>query len=433
MELLRAHDFRVFIVTGGGVEFVRAIGEELYGVAPDDVVGSAGAGDLRAPRRHASCSSARRRCSGSPNEGAPKAVNIQTHIGRRPIFAVGNSAGDREMLEYAHTGPLPSLCLVIDHDDEEREYAYRGVGDGPRRRADPRPPPSASAGRSSACATTGAASSHDGGGGGRRDLDPGGDVPDGLRRPTTPRRRPVREVAVDGFWIDTHAVTNREYAAFVRETRLRHRRRAPARPGRVPGRARRRTSCPGSMVFRRTRGPVDLRQMAHWWAWTPGATLAAPGRPGLDASTRRPSTPSSTSRTRTRGPTREWAGARAADRGAVGARRPRRPRRRDATPGATSPSRAGERLANYWHGDFPWRAEPGYGTTAPVGSFAAQRLRPLRHGRQRLGVDARLVRAALRSRPAGGPRARAGSSRAARSCAPTATARATGPPRGARR
>ena len=47
---------------------------------------------------------------GSPNEGAPKAVNIQTHIGRRPILAVGNSAGDREMLEYVHSGAHPSLC-----------------------------------------------------------------------------------------------------------------------------------------------------------------------------------------------------------------------------------------------------------------------------------------------------------------------------------
>ena len=56
----------------------------------------------------------------------PKAVNIQTHIGRRPILAVGNSAGDREMLEYVHCGPGPSLCVVIDHDDAEREYAYAG-------------------------------------------------------------------------------------------------------------------------------------------------------------------------------------------------------------------------------------------------------------------------------------------------------------------
>ena len=56
-----------------------------------------------------------------------KPVNIQAHIGVRPIFAAGNSAGDREMLEYASTGPLASLALVIDHDDAEREDAYGGA------------------------------------------------------------------------------------------------------------------------------------------------------------------------------------------------------------------------------------------------------------------------------------------------------------------
>jgi formylglycine-generating enzyme len=51
------------------------------------------------------------------------------------------------------------------------------------------------------------------------------------------------------------------------------------------------------------------------------------------------------------------------------------------------PERPGERRANYWHGDFPWRAEPGYGTRASVASFPGQRNRPLRYGRQRLGMD----------------------------------------------
>ncbi len=125
MELLRAREFRVFIVTGGGVEFVRAIGEELYGVPPDDVVGSAV--QVSFERRDGRIVLVRQAAMlGSPNEGPPKAVNIQAHIGRRPIFAAGNSAGDTEMLEYAHTGDHPSLCLVVDHDDEEREYAYAG-------------------------------------------------------------------------------------------------------------------------------------------------------------------------------------------------------------------------------------------------------------------------------------------------------------------
>jgi phosphoserine phosphatase len=126
MDLLRAREFRVFIVTGGGVEFVRAVGEELDGVAPDDVVGSAVQVDFE--RRDGRVVLVRKAAMlGSPNEGPPKAVNIQAHIGRRPILAAGNSAGDREMLEYAHTGDRPSLCLVVDHDDDEREYAYAGA------------------------------------------------------------------------------------------------------------------------------------------------------------------------------------------------------------------------------------------------------------------------------------------------------------------
>jgi phosphoserine phosphatase len=126
LAFVRAHGFHVFVVTGGGVEFVRAVGEVLYGVGPDDVVGSAV--QVAFERRDGHAVLVRQAAMlGSPNEGAPKAVNIQTHIGRRPILAVGNSAGDREMLEYVDSGPGPSLCVVIDHDDAEREYAYDSV------------------------------------------------------------------------------------------------------------------------------------------------------------------------------------------------------------------------------------------------------------------------------------------------------------------
>lgn len=126
MALLREHGFRVFIVTGGGVEFVRAASERLYGVAPDDVVGSAVEVELE--RRDGRIVLVRQaRLLGSPNEGAPKVTNIQSHVGRRPVFAAGNSAGDREMLEYATTGTHPSLAIVVDHDDPDREFAYAGA------------------------------------------------------------------------------------------------------------------------------------------------------------------------------------------------------------------------------------------------------------------------------------------------------------------
>jgi len=124
LDLLRAQAFRVFIVTGGGVEFVRAISEPIYGVPPDDVVGTAVEVDVQ--RRDGRMELVRRAAlaGGTVNEGEPKPKAIQAHIGRRPILAAGNSAGDAEMLEYATTGRLPSLGLVIDHDDSEREYAY---------------------------------------------------------------------------------------------------------------------------------------------------------------------------------------------------------------------------------------------------------------------------------------------------------------------
>jgi phosphoserine phosphatase len=126
LELLREHGFHVFVVTGGGVDFVRPVSDELYGVAPDDVVGSAVQVELG--RRDGRVVLVRRPVLlGAPNEGAPKVASIHAHIGRRPIVAVGNSAGDREMLEYAHTARASSLCLVIDHDDPEREYAYDGA------------------------------------------------------------------------------------------------------------------------------------------------------------------------------------------------------------------------------------------------------------------------------------------------------------------
>ncbi len=125
MALLRGAGFDVFVVTGGGVEFVRAASERLYGVGPDNVVGSAV--EVGFERRDGRVVLVRQaKLLGSPNEGEPKPINIQSHIGRRPIFAAGNSAGDREMLEYATTGERPSLAIVVDHDDAEREYAYEG-------------------------------------------------------------------------------------------------------------------------------------------------------------------------------------------------------------------------------------------------------------------------------------------------------------------
>jgi phosphoserine phosphatase len=126
LEALRAHGFATFIVSGGGTEFVRAVSQQLYGVPPEGVVGTLieyeyltvdGAPALR---RTGSV-------SGDANEGPAKVVNIQHHLGRRPVFAAGNSAGDREMIEWALATSGPSLGILIDHDDAEREFAYDSV------------------------------------------------------------------------------------------------------------------------------------------------------------------------------------------------------------------------------------------------------------------------------------------------------------------
>jgi phosphoserine phosphatase len=125
LDALRAVDFDVFVVTGGGTEFVRAIAHDFYGVTPECVVGSLVSYDLErddlgTPRLVRS----RTLDASAVNEGPAKVSNIQRELGRRPIFAAGNTAGDREMLEYALAVDRPSLALLVDHDDAGREYAY---------------------------------------------------------------------------------------------------------------------------------------------------------------------------------------------------------------------------------------------------------------------------------------------------------------------
>jgi phosphoserine phosphatase len=123
LEELRRRDFAVTIVTGGGTEFVRAVSQELYGVPPEAVVGTlieydyAHDDDRPGLRRST-------RLLGAANEGAAKVSNIQTQLGRRPILAAGNSGGDLEMLEWAASGEGPTLALLVDHDDDVREFSY---------------------------------------------------------------------------------------------------------------------------------------------------------------------------------------------------------------------------------------------------------------------------------------------------------------------
>ena len=104
-----------------------------------------------------------------------------------------------------------------------------------------------------------------------------------------PEERPVHEVTVDGFWIDRYAVTNAEYGRFAADTAYVTVAERPPRPEDFPG-APPENLVPGSMVFQKRTGPVDLRNYANWWVWVPGASWRHPSGPrsSLDGLDRHP-------------------------------------------------------------------------------------------------------------------------------------------------
>jgi phosphoserine phosphatase len=127
LDELRAYDFTVGIVTGGGTEFVRRVSKGWYGVEPGMVVGTLIG--YRFDRDEAGHPVVRRTAAqtGSANEGGAKVEHIHSQIGRAPILAVGNSGGDREMLEWAQASPHGGLAVLVNHDDDEREFAYEST------------------------------------------------------------------------------------------------------------------------------------------------------------------------------------------------------------------------------------------------------------------------------------------------------------------
>ena len=127
VSALRDVGFTVTVVTGGGTEFVRAISHELYAVPPEHVVGTLIEYDYAKGADGPELTRSTR-LLGDANEGPAKVVHIQTQLGRRPVFAAGNTGGDREMLEWAQGADGPSLAVLIDHDDQDREFRYEGQG-----------------------------------------------------------------------------------------------------------------------------------------------------------------------------------------------------------------------------------------------------------------------------------------------------------------
>ena len=123
LTYLRANGFKTFIVSGGGADFMRVFSERVYGIPPEQVVGS----NTRAVYELRKDGPVLVKTMNDLfiDDKAGKPVGIHQFIGRRPIACFGNSDGDKEMLEYTTIGnPRPSLGVIIHHTDSEREYAY---------------------------------------------------------------------------------------------------------------------------------------------------------------------------------------------------------------------------------------------------------------------------------------------------------------------
>ena len=123
MRYLRANAYRTYIVTGGGQDFVRVYAEEVYGIPPEQVVGTAGVTKYGYDKEGKPFLTNEPKLLLNDNY-AGKVEGIHMMIGRRPYAAFGNSTGDREMLEWTGAGAGPRLNMLVLHDDAIREYAY---------------------------------------------------------------------------------------------------------------------------------------------------------------------------------------------------------------------------------------------------------------------------------------------------------------------
>jgi phosphoserine phosphatase len=122
LAYLRENGFKTYIVSGGGVDFVRLISEQAYGIPREQVIGSSV--KLRVEMKDGRPVLMKAAELGSFDDREVKVQNIGLHIGRRPVLAFGNSDGDLAMLRYVKSGPGARLALLLHHDDAAREAAY---------------------------------------------------------------------------------------------------------------------------------------------------------------------------------------------------------------------------------------------------------------------------------------------------------------------
>jgi phosphoserine phosphatase len=141
LACLRANGFKTFIVSGGGIEFMRPWSEVVYGIPPEQVIGSSIKTKFEV--RDGKPVIVRLPELNFIDDKAGKPAAIQHHIGRRPLIAFGNSDGDFQMLEWTTAGKGPRLAMIVRHDDAAREFAYdrespvgklaKGLDEAPRR------------------------------------------------------------------------------------------------------------------------------------------------------------------------------------------------------------------------------------------------------------------------------------------------------------
>jgi phosphoglycolate phosphatase-like HAD superfamily hydrolase len=122
LAYLRANGFKTFIVSGGGIDFMRPWAERVYGIPPEQVVGSSGGLKFEMRGGQPVIMKLPELVLNDDKEGKP--VGIQRHIGRRPVMAFGNSDGDLQMLQWTAAGNGPRFCLYVHHTDGVREWAY---------------------------------------------------------------------------------------------------------------------------------------------------------------------------------------------------------------------------------------------------------------------------------------------------------------------
>jgi len=123
LKYLRASGYKTYIVTGGGQDFVRTYSEAVYGIPPEQVIGTASGtkyGYARDGKPY--LTKEPKLMLNDNNAGKPEGIHLM--IGRRPTMAVGNSTGDQQMLEYTKAGDGARLAMLVLHDDAKREYAY---------------------------------------------------------------------------------------------------------------------------------------------------------------------------------------------------------------------------------------------------------------------------------------------------------------------